>query len=68
MNVKNFKNTRYKKIVGVALIVFGFVALVTPVLPGAWLIFVGLELLGFEILFWTKIKQQARALFERFRR
>jgi uncharacterized protein YqgC (DUF456 family) len=40
-----------KKILGIALIIIGFVALLTPFTPGSWLIFVGLELLGFRILF-----------------
>jgi uncharacterized protein YqgC (DUF456 family) len=49
------------KVVGVTLIIIGFFALITPLTPGSWLIFVGLELLGFEILtsekllkFWKK--------------
>jgi len=45
-----------KKILGIFLIIVGVIALVTPFTPGSWLIFIGLELLGFRILFWTKIK------------
>ena len=45
-----------KKIIGVLLIIIGLAALFTPFTPGSWLIFVGLELLGFRILFWDKIK------------
>ena len=45
-----------KKIIGVGLIIIGFLALITPFTPGAWLIFIGLELLGVRILFWDKIK------------
>ena len=39
-----------KKAVGVILIVLGFLALVTPLSPGSWLILVGLELLGLRLL------------------
>ena len=45
-----------KKIIGVLLIIVGFLALITPFIPGSWLIFVGLELLGVRILFWERIK------------
>jgi len=45
-----------KKVGGILLIVIGLLALITPFTPGSWLIFVGLELLGFRILFWNKIK------------
>ena len=43
-------------IVGVICIVWGIIALVTPLTPGAWLIFVGLEIFGYRILFWEKTK------------
>lgn len=43
-------NTIWRKIVGWAFLIFGFIALITPVLPGSWLIFVGAEMLGIEIL------------------
>lgn len=45
-----------KKTIDILLIVIGLVALFTPFTPGSWLIFVGLELLGFRLLFWDKIK------------
>lgn len=35
-----------KQVAGVVLIILGFLALVTPFTPGAWLMFVGLGLLG----------------------
>jgi hypothetical protein len=47
-----------KKTIGILLIVIGLLALVTPFTPGSWLIFVGLELFGFRILFWDKIKSR----------
>ena len=46
----------FKKIIGILLIIIGLLALVTPFTPGSWLIFVGLEFLGFRMLFWDKIK------------
>lgn len=45
----------WRKIIGAGLLFLGFVALVTPFTPGSWLIFVGAELLGFEILFPKKV-------------
>lgn len=45
-----------KRTIGIILIVLGFLALVTPFSPGSWLIFVGLELFGFRIALWEKIK------------
>ncbi|MES2088195.1 MAG: hypothetical protein V4467_04375 [Patescibacteria group bacterium] len=48
---------KLKKIIAIALIVLGFLALVTPLTPGSWLVFVGLELLGVDLLFWKKIKE-----------
>ncbi len=50
-------NPNLKKVVGVILVVIGLLALVTPFTPGSWLIFVGLELLGVELIFWDKIKK-----------
>jgi len=45
-----------KKTIGILLIIIGLLALATPFTPGSWLIFIGLELLGFRILFWDKTK------------
>lgn len=57
--IKNFLslNPKTKKIVGVVLVLVGFLALITPLTPGSWLIFVGLEFLGIDLLFWDKIKK-----------
>ncbi|RJP43857.1 hypothetical protein C4587_02525 [Candidatus Parcubacteria bacterium] len=46
----------FRRAVGVFLIVIGLAALLTPATPGSWLILVGLEIFGFRILFWDKIK------------
>lgn len=39
-----------KRIIGVLFLLLGIAALVTPLTPGAWLIFVGMELLGIGFL------------------
>jgi len=38
-----------RKVLGVILIILGFIALITPFSPGSWLILVGLEILGFGL-------------------
>ena len=40
----------FRKIGGAALLVLGFLALLTPFTPGSWLIFIGAEILGIEML------------------
>ena len=51
-----FDNPKLKKTLGIILICWGIFALLTPFTPGSWLAFVGLELLGIELLFLQKIK------------
>lgn len=41
---------------GIALVVFGFIALLVPFFPFAWVAFIGLELLGIRLGFWDKAK------------
>ncbi len=48
---------RLRKIAGWSLVVFGFLALVTPLTPGGLLFFVGLEVLGLRIIFVEKVKR-----------
>ncbi len=59
-NVKKFLhlNPKWKKVVGVILIFWGVLALFTPLTPGSWLAFLGLELLGIKLLFLEKIKER----------
>lgn len=38
-------------VAGVALVLIGLAALITPLTPGGWLLFVGLELLGWRIAY-----------------
>jgi len=44
-----------RTVVGVILIVLGFLALITPFSPGSWLILIGLEFLGLRILLENKL-------------
>ncbi len=41
---------------GIALIIFGFIALLIPFFPFAWVAFIGFELLGLGALLRGKIK------------
>jgi hypothetical protein len=50
------KKSRYKKIFAVIMIVYGVIALLLPGLPGAWFIFIGLEIFGVRLLWGEKIK------------
>lgn len=43
---------RLKFFLGLLFVLLGLLALVTPLTPGSWLVFVGLELLGVRILTW----------------
>lgn len=55
--MRNWKSW-FKPVVGVILIILGFLALVTPFTPGSWLIFVGLGLLGIRLAIWDRIKSR----------
>jgi hypothetical protein len=50
-----------KKVVGVILVIVGFLALVTPLTPGSWLIPIGLELLGWRMILQDKLLAWAQA-------
>jgi uncharacterized protein YqgC (DUF456 family) len=61
-----------KIILGVLCIVIGLAALFTPLTPGSWLIFVGIELLGLTFLLpkgvhdrWMKLKEKLKAKVKR---
>ena len=47
---------KIKKMIGILLIIIGLAALLTPLTPGSWLLFIGLELLGLRILLFDKLK------------
>ena len=50
-------NGHIRKTVGALLIIVGLFALLTPLTPGSWLIFVGAEMLGLELLLWKRFKR-----------
>ena len=43
------KMSKWRRIAGISCIVLGVLALLTPFTPGAWLIIVGLGVLGIEL-------------------
>lgn len=45
-----------KRAVGIFLVIFGIIALILPLVPFAWVAFIGLELLGVRVLFWNKVR------------
>jgi hypothetical protein len=51
---------RFKKVLGYTLVVVGVIALIAPIIPGAPIIFIGLELLGFRLLFLDKILKREK--------
>jgi len=48
-----------KKTVGIVFVVLGFLALITPLSPGSWLIPIGLELLGLRFLLENRLRRWA---------
>ena len=59
----NFKIV--KKAFGLVLIFIGLFALVTPMTPGAWLIFIGAELLGWKFFLNHRLTLWLRNLLKR---
>ena len=55
--VKEYINDKpkIKKTIGIILILIGLAALLTPLTPGSWLLFIGLELLGLRVLLSDKL-------------
>jgi hypothetical protein len=53
----------WRKIAGAALIIVGVLALVTPLTPGSWLIFVGAELLGVQMLSRENLRALAKKVW-----
>jgi len=50
------EKSNIRKIFGVVVILVGLAGLALPFLPGWLLIFIGLELVGIELVFFEKIK------------
>jgi hypothetical protein len=53
-----------KKTIGVIFLVWGFIALVTPLTPGSWLGIIGLQMLGWGFLLENRIVRAIRKKFE----
>lgn len=51
---------KIKIIFGIACIALGFFALITPLTPGSWLIFIGAEILGIQFLSRGKLAELYR--------
>ncbi len=49
---------------GLLLVLIGIAGVVLPILPGWILIFVGIELLGIQLVFLDKIKEYAKKKLE----
>lgn len=58
LNTYTLNRPRLKKFLGWFLIVLGFVAIVAPIIPGAPIVFVGFELLG-----WSLVTDKVREFF-----
>jgi uncharacterized protein YqgC (DUF456 family) len=41
---------KLKKALGIFLVIFGILGLILPILPGVWVIPIGLELLGWRLI------------------
>lgn len=55
-------NPVIRKILGVILIIIGFAGMILPILPGWWVILIGLEIFGWRLVIdhrkpWSKIFQ-----------
>ncbi len=55
-NTYSTTRPRLRKIVGWTLVLVGFIALIAPIIPGAPLVFIGLELLGLRFILMDKMK------------
>ncbi len=56
-----------KKVLGVILIIYGIIALLTPFTPGSWLALIGLELLGIrKFVFRHFLTQKQQVVAEAF--
>lgn len=53
-----------KKTIGVILVIIGFLALVTPLTPGSWLMLVGFQMLGWGFLLENRVVRAIRKKFE----
>jgi uncharacterized protein YqgC (DUF456 family) len=59
--MKIIKVNPWRMISGIVLIIVGLAGIVLPVLPGWILIFIGLELVGLQLVFFDKIIAYAKS-------
>ena len=45
-----------KKLIGSIIIFLGIIAMILPVVPGAWIVIIGLEIFGVKLVFLDRIK------------
>lgn len=55
--IKNtISNPAIRKLLGVIFVIAGLIFMIMPIVPGAWLLIVGLEFLGLRLLVQGKLK------------
>ena len=56
--VKEYSHSKpkTKKLIGSVIIVLGIIAMILPVVPGAWIVIIGLEIFGVKLIFLDRIK------------
>ena len=65
--MKTIAKSVIKKVLGIILIIYGIIALLTPFTPGSWLALIGLELLGIrQFVFRKFLSDKQRAAAEKF--
>lgn len=56
---KQIKNKpKLKILIGVSLVILGLLIHLIPLMPGSWLIVIGLEILGIRLLLQNKLKER----------
>lgn len=54
--IERMKQSKYRKVFGTLLVIYGVLALILPGIPGAWFIFIGLEFFGIRLLWGEKMR------------
>lgn len=49
---------KLKILIGVSLVILGLLIHLIPLMPGSWLIVIGLEILGIRLLLQNKLKER----------
>jgi len=56
-NTYSLTRPRLRKTAGWCMVTVGFIGIVAPIIPGAPLLYIGLEILGLRIIFTEKVKR-----------